>query len=491
MRYDACVIGAGADGLAAAVTLAKAGLKTIVIERADRTGGRCTTREFHPGFRASPFCDELAPIPATLFWSLDLARRGAIFVPVSPALIGADGAPVHGSHHAHALLAEATQFRRAALSHAASVAASPPQRRSFFSSRPNPNPWPGEAWSERSLAELLAERVPDADEATCLMAAALCGRAADSSLTGSALHLLAPGAGGSGVPMGGLGTLAAVLEAAAREAGTEIACGLEVTDIRRKHGRAVGAGLTDGNEIEAAAVISTLDLKRTFLSLFQWNDLPAPLVKQAAGFRMGGGTARVLVALEAAPRLPPELGRRLHFVSAGARERAAALASCRMGTIPQAPPAALRLASAADPRLAPIGAATLTVTLGSIPFRLFDGAWTNEKRNLLRDRALAAADAVMPGAHAHVLACQVIAPPDFEEALGASEGDLWGGELAPDQMFAMRPFADDDFPPSPRSPIDGLYLAGPSSSAGPFGTCVSGAIAASAVISDFRTGRLR
>src|SRR6185312_17268930 len=72
---------AGPDGLAAAARLGRAGLKTIVIERATTVGGRCTTREFHPGFRASPFADEVAAIPAGIFWSLDLARRGALLAP--------------------------------------------------------------------------------------------------------------------------------------------------------------------------------------------------------------------------------------------------------------------------------------------------------------------------------------------------------------------------------------------------------------------------
>src|ERR1700744_1047006 len=83
VRYDAAIIGAGADGLAAAAKLAKAGLKTVLIERAEQPGGRCTMRQFHPGFRAAPFCDEIAPIPAEIFWSLDLARRGVIFTPAA------------------------------------------------------------------------------------------------------------------------------------------------------------------------------------------------------------------------------------------------------------------------------------------------------------------------------------------------------------------------------------------------------------------------
>ena len=88
MRYDAAIIGADADGLAAAVTLARSGLKVVLLERNEKPGGRCITREFHPGFHASPFCDELSPIPSEIFWALDLARQGAVFVPspVSTAL---------------------------------------------------------------------------------------------------------------------------------------------------------------------------------------------------------------------------------------------------------------------------------------------------------------------------------------------------------------------------------------------------------------------
>jgi len=119
--------------------------------------------------------------------------------------------------------------------------------------------------------------------------------------------------------------------------------------------------------------------------------------------------------------------------------------------------------------------------LGAIPFRLFDGAWTFEKRELLRRRALDALDLVWPGASGNVVASEVVAPPDIEDALGAADGDLNGGEIAGDQMLGAGPWPEHTLP---RTPIAGLYLAGSHLTAGAFATCAAGATAAHALLAD-------
>ena len=104
---------------------------------------------------------------------------------------------------------------------------------------------------------------------------------------GSALHLLANAGGGTAI--GGLGTIGIALEASAKAAGAEISLGLEVADIRLRSQRAVGVRLADGTPIEARAVISTLDLRRTFFSLFAWKDLPKSVAERVSRYRHAAG----------------------------------------------------------------------------------------------------------------------------------------------------------------------------------------------------------
>ncbi len=312
---------------------------------------------------------------------------------------------------------------------------------------------------------------------------ALQGRAADPFQRGSALHLLAQ-AGGSLIAPG----LAEALAAAASEAGAEIVLGAEVTDIKRVKDRVCAVALAHGEEIEARAVLSTLDLKRTLLSLFPWDALAKPIARRVGAFRMAGATARLLLALDRPLALDAEALRAPLHIAPDPARMAQAYAAWRGGTIPDHPPLILRVVSAEAPALAPPGQAVMTATLGAIPARLFDGAWTHDKRDRLRDATLATIEAVLPGTRETVLAAELIVPPDIEEALGATDGDLMGGEIACDQMFGARPGFDTA---APRMPIIGLYLAGPSSAAGPLGTCVAGAIAAEAMIADLKSGRLK
>ena len=474
MRYDACVIGAGADGLAAAAWLARAGLSIRVVERESLPGGRLALREFHPGFRAPVFADEPAPIPDAIFHAFDLARAGAVLVPAPTSLaVWPDRA--HRMRSGGSAFLRDMQSRLSALrARAEAEAARVPPRWTLFGRQAPAPPWPSADLCAQSLASVLASRMTG-DAAAHVLADTLAGRTADPFLAGTALHLVVPSDGG--MAMGG--SLPEALARVARGAGAEISCGLEAVDVTRLKGRIAAVTLADGSQIETGAVISTLDPKRTFLSLFRWSELPPDLAERVNRFRFAGGTARVLVALERLPEVHLDALRGPIHAAPSGEAFAEADAAWRAGIVPPHPPATIRLVSASDPRLAPRGAATATVTLSGIPLRPFDGAWTHEKREALRAAALAALSTVFPRAKA--VASEIIAPPDLEEALGLTGGDLMGGEIAPDQMFAARM--------GPRTPLSGLYLGGRSTAAGVFGACLGGVVAARALLADREAGR--
>ncbi len=127
MRYDAAIIGAGGEGLAAAIILAGAGLSTLIVERAAMPGGRLVTRPFHPGFSAGPYCDDIAEIPPALFHELGLAAAGLAMAPAPASLaLWPDRRHVIGrdaGDGAAALLNEAAARRTAVLARAAREAA--------------------------------------------------------------------------------------------------------------------------------------------------------------------------------------------------------------------------------------------------------------------------------------------------------------------------------------------------------------------------------
>src|SRR5215210_6489231 len=82
MAPDALVVGAGPNGLAAAITLARAGREVLVLEAAQRPGGAVATEELTlPGFHHDVFSAVYpAAVASPVFADMPLERHGLRWV---------------------------------------------------------------------------------------------------------------------------------------------------------------------------------------------------------------------------------------------------------------------------------------------------------------------------------------------------------------------------------------------------------------------------
>ena len=78
--YDAIVVGAGHNGLVNGAYLAKAGLRTLILERRHLVGGAAITEELRPGFQFTTFSYALSLLRPDIIQELDLVTHG--FMPL-------------------------------------------------------------------------------------------------------------------------------------------------------------------------------------------------------------------------------------------------------------------------------------------------------------------------------------------------------------------------------------------------------------------------
>jgi phytoene dehydrogenase-like protein len=520
--YDAIVVGGGHNGLTNGAYLAKAGLKTLILERRSLFGGAAITEELHPGFWFTTFSYALSLLRPDIIQDLELTKHGFM-----PLLMSSTFAPMengdylwlgqdhgenlkeiarHSQHDADAYTQYSHDMEMVCQAIKPLLDAPPPD---LFSTDPE----------ELLALASLGSRFRRMDKRTLHNTVRLLtGSAADflddyfdsdivkgylasSSIIGTKVG---PRSQGSGLVLlyhsigehdgafgawafhkGGNGGFTKVLARAAQSFGAEIALESPVADVITKGGRAVGVALEDGTEYHSKVVVSALDPRRTFLELVDPRELPSDLVETIRRFRFQGTSSKVNFALDTLPRYPAlgdrgDMFRGFTNIGPSIDYIEHAFDDAKYGWYSKRPYLDCAIQSTIDPDMAPPGKHVMSSFVAYTPYQLRESDWDTE-REKLGDTVQATLESFFPGFGDLILHREVVTPLDIERTVGLSEGNIFAGEFLAPQMYFFRPAPGWS---QYRTPIDGYYQCGSGTHPG---GCVMGApgkLAAQRILKD-------
>ena len=487
-RYDAIVVGSGHNGLISAAYLAKAGKRVLVLERRDVIGGATVTEEPWPGYRLSTcsyVCNLLLP---EVIRDLDLVRHGYDVRPLDPQYF----VPFPDGRYMISYLDSAMtkeQLRKFSEKDIAAYDAYWAMwDRIIARMRPLldlPSPTPQaverafdgpegeEDWrtlTQKSVAEVLDEYFESEELKAVLCVGGVIGTNAGPRTPGTAYvkyhHILGKIAGHQGAwgyVRGGMGAVSQAIASSVREAGVEILTDAEVAEIDISDGAARGVHLLDGRSFGADVVLSGADPHRTYLGMVGEGRLPDDLVRGVKGMHVEGSVVKVLLALGELPDFVALPGKEIGpqhtggiVINPSVDSLQAAWEECERGEPSRHPFMDGYIQSATEDGLAPPGKHTMSLFCQYAPYRLAEGKWEERREEIGRNivRTLGEYAPNLPGA---VEGMEVLGPPDIEERIGITGGNIFHGEILPDAMFSGRPVPGYD---GYRTPIENLYLCG-------------------------------
>lgn len=528
---DIVIVGAGHNGLVAASYLARAGLKPLVLERREVAGGCAVTEEFHTGFRCPTLSHATGPFLPHIFEDLQLERHGLTFIkpkvrvlalnPNGPSLTIYDDAERTARELEKVSARDAKSypqfcesFRRIGRMLSPLLRMTPPSL---------DKPTSGEIWNlgrlglkfrgldkrdayrllrygPMAVADLAAEWFEMGLLCAVVAARGIFGALAGPWSAGTSAPLLLQAAidgyaiGPSSFVKGGTGALTAALAQAAVSAGAEVRTKADVANIRVTNGRARTVVLTSGEEIEARAIVSNADPRRTFLKLVDPAELDPNFLMKVRGYRALGAAAKVNLALGALPSFRgvemtganslAQLSGRIHIGSSiDYLERA--FDEAKYGDYSKQPYMDITIPTLTDPALAPEGKHVMSVYVQFAPYNLKEGDWS-ERREEFGDAVINALTAYAPNLREMIIHRQVITPLDLEQTYNLTGGHILHGEPSLDQFFTFRPVIGYA---QYRTPIKGLYLCGAGTHPGGGLTGAPGANASREILKDLKLAR--
>ncbi|HXD32932.1 MAG TPA: NAD(P)/FAD-dependent oxidoreductase [Pyrinomonadaceae bacterium] len=499
--HDVIIIGGGHNGLVAACYLAKAGLKTLVLERRAIVGGTVVTEEFHPGFRCSTVMQTGGGLLPQVMEDLQLQRHGLeILQPAARVTALNEGEQSLTIYNDAARTAKELESISASdaknyVAFARSLGNIGRVLSPLLTMTPPTieKPSAGELWNlgklglsfrgldkkdayrllrwgPMAVADLVAEWFETELLQATVAARGIFGAFAGPWSAGTSTGILWQAAtdGHATAPSmfvkGGLGNLTQALAKLAEQAGVEIKTSAEVEKISIDNGKATAVVLRNGEEIPARAIVSNADPRRTFLNLVDPVDLNPNFLLKIQNYRAVGTVAKLNLALSGLPSFTAlkndsnareKLSGRIHIgPNIDYIERA--FDAAKYGEFSSQPYLDVTIPTLMDPSLAPDGSHVMSIHAQFAPMKLKSGDW-NSRRQEFGATVVKTLAEHAPDLKQMIVAEQVITPLDLEQVYGLSGGHIFHGEQSLDQFFTFRPLIGWS---QYRTPIKGLYLCG-------------------------------
>jgi phytoene dehydrogenase-like protein len=482
-QFDTIIVGGGHNGLTCANYLARKNQRVLVLEAADTCGGLAAAREFRTGFKA-PVAGHSLHVSERIISDLKLESHG--FQSRGMDLMGLSHDGNHITLRGQSVSGVSDEDRA--------------EVRRFFELNQKLANMFGPFWLKTvprignntfsemlSFAELgikmrmlgkedmqeflrvitlpmfdyLAEYVESGRLKSLLAWDALIGtKLAPRSPNNSVLHLLYRMAGNTKPTANSLSFISA-LESAAKENGVQIVTNASVQRIvlsaSEKGLIASGVELENGEQIEAARVVSSADPRTTFLKLVGAENLEVEFTGRIDRFRDKGLVSKLHVAMSALPAftgLDNPNGRMI--IAPDLETMEWAFDDAKYGGVPETPVLEVTVPTIDNPDLAPAGQHVLSANIMYTPYDQKED-WDDAAKAKLLDRAMNILEAYAPGLKSKAIGAELLTPKDLEAQYRVSGGHWHHGDFALDQLIMMRPtYGAAQY----QTPIAGLHLCG-------------------------------